>query len=136
MIKVKCDACGAPYEVDPRRIPKTGLKMRCPACGASVHVHPPSAVAPTEPGLPPARVPQPLSGAHAPGRLPNMDLELDLPALKGSPGKPAAHPGIAAFGPGFESTDLTDLPAVKGSQPARTAPASKLAPSFGELDSD
>jgi cellulose synthase operon protein C len=35
MIKVACEACSAPYELDPRRIPDKGMKMRCPKCGTS-----------------------------------------------------------------------------------------------------
>jgi predicted Zn finger-like uncharacterized protein len=72
MLKVKCEACGAPYEVDPRRVPASGLKMRCPSCGASFHV---SAQAST--------------GA----------FDLDLPAPKhvdkGRAGRPAGAPHAA-----------------------------------------
>src|SRR5262245_30597999 len=63
MLKVNCEACGAPYEVDPRRVPATGLKMRCPACGASVQV------------MPEAAAMEPILG----------DLDLDLPAPKANP---------------------------------------------------
>ncbi|MBL8609833.1 MAG: zinc-ribbon domain-containing protein [Myxococcales bacterium] len=33
MLKVECESCKAPYQVDERRVPPTGLKMRCPKCG-------------------------------------------------------------------------------------------------------
>ena len=33
MLKVACESCGAPYQIDEKRVPKTGLKMRCPKCG-------------------------------------------------------------------------------------------------------
>src|SRR5690606_16470660 len=36
MVKVECQGCQAPYQIDERRIPPTGLKMRCPKCGTSV----------------------------------------------------------------------------------------------------
>lgn len=43
MFKVECLGCKAPYQVDERRVPATGLKMRCPKCGTSFKVDPPSA---------------------------------------------------------------------------------------------
>src|SRR6187402_1973499 len=42
MFKVECPGCRAPYQVDERRVPSTGLKMRCPKCGTSFQVEPPS----------------------------------------------------------------------------------------------
>jgi predicted Zn finger-like uncharacterized protein len=42
MFKVECPGCKAPYQVDERRIPSSGLKMRCPKCGTSFKVDPPS----------------------------------------------------------------------------------------------
>src|SRR5690349_23601390 len=41
MFKVECPGCKAPYQVDERRIPPSGLKMRCPKCGSSFKVDPP-----------------------------------------------------------------------------------------------
>ena len=41
MFKVECPGCKAPYQVDERRIPSSGLKMRCPKCGTSFKVDPP-----------------------------------------------------------------------------------------------
>ncbi|HEX6242140.1 MAG TPA: zinc-ribbon domain-containing protein, partial [Polyangiales bacterium] len=95
MLKVNCEACGAPYDVDPRRIPASGLKMRCPACGATFHV---------QAGGAPAR--DASKGA----------LDVDLPAPKAgpraiSPGTGAAR--SAAASPGGK-LDFTDLPAAKG----------------------
>lgn len=43
MIKVACESCKASYELDPRRIPPTGMKMRCPRCGTSFSVALPTA---------------------------------------------------------------------------------------------
>lgn len=40
MFKVECPGCKAPYQVDERRIPSSGLKMRCPKCGTSFKVDP------------------------------------------------------------------------------------------------
>ncbi|NOU34840.1 MAG: hypothetical protein HOO96_43670, partial [Polyangiaceae bacterium] len=33
MLRVECESCKAPYQVDEKRVPPTGLKMRCPKCG-------------------------------------------------------------------------------------------------------
>src|SRR5262245_64335144 len=41
MFKVECPGCKAPYQVDERRVPASGLKMRCPKCGTSFHVEVP-----------------------------------------------------------------------------------------------
>src|SRR5215510_4733875 len=41
MFKVECPGCRAPYQVDERRVPPSGLKMRCPKCGTSFQVDPP-----------------------------------------------------------------------------------------------
>src|SRR5579883_3143599 len=43
MLKVECESCKAPYQIDERRVPPAGLKMRCPKCGHSFLV---SAAAP------------------------------------------------------------------------------------------
>lgn len=42
MLKVECEFCKAPYQVDERRVPDAGLKMRCPKCGNSFVVTDPS----------------------------------------------------------------------------------------------
>jgi predicted Zn finger-like uncharacterized protein len=99
MVKVNCDACGAPYEVDPRRVPPNGMKMRCPACGASVHV--------------PAGV-----SAAAKGRPSVDDLDLDLPAPKAraavsAPTSPATAAVRAKIAPKLPEVELSDLPALK-----------------------
>lgn len=38
MFKVQCPDCEAPYQVDERRIPPSGIRMRCPKCGGSFQV--------------------------------------------------------------------------------------------------
>ena len=55
MLKVECESCQAPYQVDERRIPKAGLKMRCPQCGHSFLVPHPSAepIQSVPPNVPP-----------------------------------------------------------------------------------
>src|SRR5690349_22676235 len=103
MLKVNCEACGAPYDVDPRRIPASGLKMRCPACGATFHVQ---------------------AGGTAPAPSREMStgaLDLELPAPKAGPRAIATSAGAArAAAPATAARaaapklDLTDLPVAKG----------------------
>src|SRR5690242_14893011 len=57
MFKVECEGCSAPYEIDERRVPASGLKMRCPKCGASFLVRKPEGAA--EGALPAAAPPKP-----------------------------------------------------------------------------
>src|SRR5215467_5592080 len=102
MLKVECESCKAPYQVDERRVPPTGLKMRCPKCGHTFLVTDPSkgaapdataparkamkatmvGVAPNFGASPVAKgpAPQPSSG------LPGLDFDTGLPAVK-SPGR-------------------------------------------------
>src|SRR5215467_2347595 len=35
IIRVECDGCRAPYQVDDKRIPPAGLRMRCPKCSTT-----------------------------------------------------------------------------------------------------
>src|SRR6185503_18395837 len=44
MFKVECPGCNAPYQVDERRVPASGLQMRCPKCGTSFQVQRPDDV--------------------------------------------------------------------------------------------
>jgi predicted Zn finger-like uncharacterized protein len=53
MLKVECEACKAPYQIDERRVPPAGLKMRCAKCGHSFLVTS-SGVAAPAPQPPPA----------------------------------------------------------------------------------
>src|SRR6185503_17844115 len=59
MFKVECPGCNAPYQVDERRVPASGLKMRCPKCGTSFQVEQPDDARRTGPspvlgGFPPS----------------------------------------------------------------------------------
>lgn len=116
MFKVECPDCKAPYQVDERRVPSTGLKMRCPKCGNSFQVDPPpdpratgpspllagaAPSAPGKPGLPPIRkqtmlgVAGPGGAAAAPPRpVPKQTLLGTAPPGAGSvlPAAPKAPP--------------------------------------------
>ncbi|HSO37569.1 MAG TPA: zinc-ribbon domain-containing protein, partial [Labilithrix sp.] len=119
MLKVECESCKAPYQVDERRVPPTGLKMRCPKCGHTFLVTDPSkggAAAPA-PGAPPADRPKMKQtmvgvGAFGPGGKP--------PPV---PAKPAAP---AAPAPPFD--DGLALPAVKPAAPRIPTMARPAAP--------
>src|SRR5690348_8345046 len=114
MVKVECEGCKAPYEIDERRIPATGLKMRCPKCGTSVLVQKPGGVAPA-PGLP--APPAPPAAPRAPTQVGGF-----------------ANPGFGALDP-FGDDDGgggVDLPAAVVPEtidlPAAMAPRPPVAP--------
>ena len=139
MLKVECESCKAPYQVDERRVPPTGLKMRCPKCGHTFLVTDPSkgAAPPASAGAPPAERPkmkQTMVGVGAfgaggkappmparpaapppPAMPPPFDDGLALPALKQAPPRASAmakpEPPPPAALPGLD--DL-DLPALAG----------------------
>jgi predicted Zn finger-like uncharacterized protein len=120
MIKVECEACQAPYQIDPKRVPPTGLKMRCPKCGHSFVVSNPDATGPL-----PAAVVAPKPAPPALGGMNFDDPLADLPAFS-APKKPAAapaapSPAAPAFG-AFSFGDLGDLGDLD--LPANVAPAS------------
>ena len=136
MLKVECESCKAPYQVDERRVPPTGLKMRCPKCGHTFLVSDPSkGAAPAAPGAapkpplvkkptmvgvgfaPPGAVtpPPPVAAAPAP---PPFDDGLALPAVvnRKAPPVPVRPPPVAAApapapAPFSDLGDL-DLPAL------------------------
>ena len=128
MIKVECEFCKAPYDIDERRLPATGMKMRCPKCGQSFQVMPPggaAAATPAAPAAPPAPkgtmlgmggvgarpAPPPPSPMKPPilskppaagASLPSAPGNIDVPDLKPSP----KH---AEFSSQPESTGELDL---------------------------
>src|SRR5262245_57864878 len=116
MVKVECDGCKAPYQIDEKRIPATGLKMRCPKCGTNLLVTKPGSGA-VDADLPavPRHVPPGTAGAApAPPRAaPPRPL---APKPKAPP--PPAAPAFGEIdepGPrtrsGFGEIDLmVDLP--------------------------
>ena len=82
MVKVECDGCKAPYQIDEKRIPPTGLKMRCPKCGTNILV--------TKPGAapPPGGADQDLPAVAS------RDLPAVAPTRAGKPpGGPPPRPG-------------------------------------------
>jgi cellulose synthase operon protein C len=117
MLKVECESCKAPYQVDERRVPPTGLKMRCPKCGHTFLVTDPAkggasggaadaggaakggpatkkatmvgfGAVPGPGGKPPLPMPGTKPVGAAPAP-PSMDDNMALPAVKPAPAKPA-----------------------------------------------
>ncbi len=100
MLKVECEACQAPYQVDERRVPPTGLKMRCPKCGHSFVVAHPNAPpgmtqqaapppAPPAPPAPPRPGPPPAPAAKNPMKSTMMGVGSGAP-----PARPPEPPAI------------------------------------------
>lgn len=124
MLKVECESCKAPYQVDERRVPPTGLKMRCPKCGHTFLVTDPSkgAGAPAAPG-------------EAPAARPKMKQTMVGVGAFGAGGKPGAKPAAPPAPAPPPIDDGLALPAVKPSVPkvaaraAAPAPPPQMAPS-------
>ncbi|MFO0614757.1 MAG: zinc-ribbon domain-containing protein [Polyangiaceae bacterium] len=112
MVKVECEGCKAPYEIDERRIPASGLKMRCPKCGTSVLVQKPGGAAPA-PAAPPRKPPPPAA----------------TPPIAAQPPRPEAAPtpGFGAVDPFGDGDDGVDLPAMPDPD-APDLPAMRVAP--------
>lgn len=135
MLKVECESCKAPYQVDERRVPPTGLKMRCPKCGHTFLVTDPSKGAAPAAGAAPApaaAAPKPKQtmvgvGAFGAGKAPPMPAK---PGMAPPVVPPMAAPVTAAPPP--DDLDGLALPAVKPSvpkvRPAAPAPMAAPAP--------
>jgi len=150
MLKVECEACKAPYQVDERRVPPTGLKMRCPKCGHAFTVTNPDAkaappaAAPTSASAPSSKhtimgvsaVAPPAPAAPAVGALSvDDDLLPELPvAAKPKPPKPPPPrpPAPKAAAPALgEIDELMDLPAMpEPSLPAVVKPLPPVKPTL------
>jgi predicted Zn finger-like uncharacterized protein len=122
MLKVECEACKAPYQVDERRVPPTGLKMRCPKCGHAFTV--------TNPDAKP--VASPPASKHT---------IMGVSAVVSPPAAPPAAPAIGALA--VDDDLLAELPAAKPKPakppppkppPPRPPPPKAAAPALGEID--
>jgi predicted Zn finger-like uncharacterized protein len=100
MFKVECPGCKAPYQVDERRVPSTGLKMRCPKCGTSFQVEPPDDGRRTGPSpvLGDAAAPRPEQSPAARAPLRNPAARTMVGVAPSSLGLPpaAAKPAVPA----------------------------------------
>jgi len=121
MLRIECESCHAPYQVDERRVPPQGLKMRCPKCGHTFSVQNPGApgVAPASAGPTAAAKVNPKMTMVGLGNVPKA------PPLPPRPAPPApARPVNAAPAP---SPDL-DLPAARAVPPRPGAPSPVVPP--------
>ncbi|XXX82702.1 tetratricopeptide repeat protein [Sorangium sp. So ce134] len=89
MIKVECDGCKSPYQVDEKRVPPAGLRMRCPKCGTSLLV--------TKGGAAPAAAPTPAPPAPRAGAGGLQLSERSAPATPDDADLPVAAPEDVAF---------------------------------------
>ena len=115
MLKVECESCQAPYQIDERRVPPAGLKMRCPKCGHSFLVLNPKNQAPAPA---PAKEPVPPPSKGAP-----PEALASEPALERSPSRsrlPSDFPAALGF------LDEPDLPVVSADLPAAKTPGPNL----------
>lgn len=141
MFKVECPGCKAPYQVDERRVPKTGLKMRCPKCGTSFKVDSPGE--PLAPAAPVLGAALGLTGdeSSARSRLAGAGLKstmlgvaapaglLDAPLT--SPARQPPPPAIPSGKPAGSTADASAEPSAGNAPrpaPARPAPARPAPP--------
>src|SRR5262245_20658911 len=136
MLKVECESCRAPYQVDERRVPPGGLKMRCPKCGHTFLVTDPNAKpAPPAAGSAPGggqTAPRPPA---APARGPKATMMGVPPAAGGLPGMPGM-PGAPRVGQPASDDPFAGLPVARPTPPkiqprqahAPTAPTVPQAP--------
>ena len=116
MLKVECESCRAPYQIDERRVPAAGLKMRCPKCGHSFVVNNPNAAKPAGPPAPP---PKPTVGPQAtaasPKKVPQRTIVGIAPPAPAPKAPAAATPARAPSPPPMRAPMPSDFPAALGS---------------------
>src|SRR5450631_1356319 len=120
MFKVECPGCKAPYQVDERRIPSSGLKMRCPKCGTSFKVDPPGGGRTTGPnpvlggalgiGSESESAPPPALAAPRP----KVDLKGTIVGVAPAAGAPPPRPAVPA---NLKGTMLGVAPAAGAAAP-------------------
>jgi cellulose synthase operon protein C len=158
MLKVECESCKAPYQIDERRVPPTGLKMRCPKCGHSFLVTNPGAAPPPPPAKPaappkttvmtgggqpgPPAKPPPVPAAAKKTMVgvapPTAQPPRPPPAPISPPTAPAMRAALPSdFPAALGSLDEVDLPLVRAdSEAPRPAAPVKKALAFGDVDLD
>src|SRR5690242_3242752 len=111
MFKVECPGCNAPYQVDERRVPSSGLKMRCPKCGASFQVEQPDDARRTGPS--------PVLGGPPPGPAGAGGRPPPAPARGGMAAKTMV--GVAPSALGINIPPAAPKPAPAAPKPAPPA---------------
>lgn len=126
MLKVECESCKAPYQLDERRIPPTGLKMRCPRCGHAFLVKNPATV---------TALPRPAPSGGPPQRGGSKATFIGVPGAN----IPAMPPARSPFGDSLDDTSakesFSSLPPALGSLddpdlPLVAPPRAPAAPKF------
>ena len=156
MFKVECPGCKAPYQVDERRVPASGLKMRCPKCGTTFKVEPPapdnrrtgpSPVLGASLGFDPAPGTSPPPVPQRSRRATQVGVGIGGSGLGGKPPAPAPHDpdlddlGLPAVGQQRDARAAADSDLPSPVAPQRTDLPAPRAPqgrpqmdSFGEID--
>jgi predicted Zn finger-like uncharacterized protein len=121
MLKVECESCKAPYQIDERRVPPTGLKMRCPKCGHSFLVTNPNAAAPASAALASAAAPEAAPKIPVSFSAKRTMMGVAPPSMPAAPPRPPPAPLVPAapFAPAplppMRATLPSDFPAALGS---------------------
>ncbi len=127
MLKVECESCKAPYQVDERRVPLAGLKMRCPKCGHTFLVTDPlkGSAPPAVGGAPVARpqMKQTMVGVGAFNAVPQKAAKPAAQPMAAAVPPPPAPPLEFGFGLDGLDDDFLALPAVKAPVPKVAARA-------------
>ncbi|MEI8255078.1 MAG: zinc-ribbon domain-containing protein, partial [Deltaproteobacteria bacterium] len=131
MIQVRCEGCHSAFDLDERRIPKSGMRVRCPKCASSFHVTPEGQTSALQaPGVKPpiaAAKPAPAIPVDLPvASDPAADLSspvaprlADLPARVVPVAVPlASTPSRGEDLPAVASPRFTDLPVPAAPRPA------------------
>ena len=92
MLKVDCESCGTPFQVDEKRVPPTGLRMRCPKCGHAFTVVQPTMEVSLDLPVPAPTGSLPVTIVGSPGPLPPSSGELPLSLTSATQEKPTARP--------------------------------------------
>ncbi len=137
MVKVECESCNAPFQIDERRIPPAGLKMRCPKCGHSFLVPSPSTADPKAPPAAAAQAPRASPASPASPRIgatpaiPGARVPGASPSRAGLPGAPRPMSAnnlkstMVGVGGGF---GLPPLPGGPAAPAPLTVPAAPVKP--------
>jgi predicted Zn finger-like uncharacterized protein len=137
MLKVECESCRAPYQVDEKRVPDTGLKMRCPKCQHTFLVkkdtagdrargaEPSQSLAHSStddfsdlPAALSAGLPVPASSRSNVGKPASRSTQAATPAARKLEPDPAPR---SVFGAGFGDLDDLDLPSVGAASGLRSS---------------
>jgi predicted Zn finger-like uncharacterized protein len=138
MLKVECDSCKAPYQVDERRVPAAGLKMRCPKCGHSFLVTMPSSPgagpAPPAPAVVQRAPPPPPAPGGPPPSRPQSSVGIGVPGFATAPPSISKKTMIGIAPSGAAPTGPTTAVGVPSSSAASEPLPSDFPAALGFLE--